>query len=93
MRQRTNVWRRITSVLSSASAAPLIALGASSYLPSAYTSPGGRDLPLNVHLLGPISVLGRPQLLAQFSEFSDVGFGSVWVSRPRRLGASWLGFR
>jgi hypothetical protein len=33
------------------------------------------------------------QLLAQFSEFSDVGFGSVWVSRPRRLGASWLGFR
>ena len=56
-------------------------------------SPGGRDLPLNVHLLGPISVLGRPQLLAQFSEFSDVGFGSVWVSRPRRLGASWLGFR
>jgi hypothetical protein len=48
---------------------------------------------LNVHLLGPISVLGRPQLLAQFSEFSDVGFGSVWVSRPRRLGASWLGFR
>jgi hypothetical protein len=55
-------------------------------------SPGGRDLPFNVHLLGPISVLGRPQLLAQFSEFSDVGFGSVWVSRPRRLGASWLGF-
>ena len=48
---------------------------------------------MNVHLLGPISVLGRPQLLAQFSEFSDVGFGSVWVSRPRRLGASWLGFR
>ena len=79
--------------MSSASAAPLIAFGRVFVFALGVQSPGGRDLPLNVHLLGPISVLGRPQLLAQFSEFSDVGFGSIWVSRPRRLGASWLGFR
>ena len=43
-------------------------------------------------MLGPVSVLGLTQLLAQFGEFGDVGFGGVWLARPRRTkGAGEVG--
>ena len=59
-------------------------MSASSYLPSRIEHPGGRDLPLDVDLLGPIGVLGLAQLVAQLREFGDLGFGGVRLARARR---------
>ena len=57
--------------------------------------PGSGDLPLDVHLLGPIGVLGLTQLVAQFSELGDLGLSrrpACPSAPPRKLGrsASWL---
>ena len=50
--------------------------------------PGGGDLPLDVHLLGPVGVLGLTQLVAQFSELGDLGLRVVRLAGARRPESS-----
>ena len=76
------------SVLSSASAAALIALSAHR-IRLGVEHPGRRRLPLDVDLVGPIGVLCLAKIIANFGKFYDVRFRGrrIFRSEPRRSRA------